>query len=106
MNIIFLILHNVYLVNFKFHINNLIVFEAVFFRATHSVIATPVYSFPCEAHYVIAKHRVAVLWQSPGRDTWLPTAVICLRRDIAFAAICLRRDICPAGKLWIYLNFG
>lgn len=29
------------------------------------------------------------------------TAVICLRRDIAFAVICLRRDICPSGKLWI-----
>lgn len=34
------------------------------------------------------------------------TAVICLRRDIAFAVICLRRDICPLGKLRIYLNFG
>ena len=27
------------------------------------------YAFSCNALYVIAKHRFAVLWQSPGRDT-------------------------------------
>ena len=53
-------------------------------------------------YYVIA----SVAWQSPGRDTLLPLAVICLRRDIAFAVILRCSDICPAGKLWIYLNFG
>ena len=58
-------------------------------------------------YYVIAKHRFAVLWQSPGR------APYCLRQLNAYGVILsstviLRcSDICPVGKLRIYyLYFG
>ena len=44
-------------------------FTAIDWSKVKFMTRTALCSLPCEALYVIAKHRFAVLWQSPGRDT-------------------------------------
>jgi len=44
-------------------------FTAIVWSKVKFMTRTALCSLPYEVLYVIAKHRFAVLWQSPGRDT-------------------------------------
>ena len=55
------------------------------------------YAIACNALYVIAKHRVAVLWQSPGREPYYktharycimgPNGILCTRWEKEYASV-------------------
>ena len=59
-------------------------------RSTLSLRSTALCSIPYEVLYVIAKHRFAVLWQSPGRVTIL-CAVCAVRKGILVIALFLTK---------------